>query len=277
MTSVDTSAIKATLCVAVLIAIIIIFLLLFTLTSCMPEENTDGKSEDPEAGSAPTFKNQNKADLYLFDYEKIKLEITGSIGVRVKNTNIYTDIYEDLIILGEIENISEVNKTDIGITFDFYDKDDEEIISETVAAPVNYLKSGSRLPFYYYLDEKEKFINISKIKIGINYKDYNKRFKGNPIVKEQRYYYTGEGRYLIIEGRVINIGTKKIRNLKLFCTFYNELDRVVFIKSCYLLRQEMIPEEEQKFSLKILLDEYLPEFTHYRFEVFFEDEIKPGA
>jgi hypothetical protein len=39
----------------------------------------------------------------------------------------------------------------------------------------------------------------------------------------------------------------------------------------------MIPEEEQKFTLKVLLDEYLPEFTHYRFEIFFEDKIKTSV
>jgi len=125
------------------------------------------------------------------------------------------------------------------------------------------------------MTEKDKYIDISKIKIGVNYKDCHERFKGNPIVKEESYYY--EEDYLIIEGKVINIGEGKIRNLKLFCTFYNDKNQVVFIKQCYLSGEEMIADQEQKFNLKVLLDEYLPVFTHWRFEVFFEDEIEAPA
>jgi len=245
--------------------IIIILLSFVFLTSCKLESNPD----EQRVSSG----NYNSEDsLYLFDYEKIILENTGSIDVKIKNCNLYLDIYEDLVVLGELENISSVNKTDIEITIDFYDKHEVEIISAVVHVTVNYLRGGSRLPFYYYLTDREKYIDISKIKIGVNYKDYYERFEGNPIVENEKYYY--EGDYLIIEGKVINIGRGKIGNLKLFCTFYNDKDRVVFIRQCYLFREEMIPEEEQKFTLKVLLDEYLPEFTHYRFEIFFEDKIK---
>ena len=44
-----------------------------------------------------------------------------------------------------------------------------------------------------------------------------------------------------------------------------------------LKRVEMMPSEEQTFTLEILLDEYLEEFTHYNFEIFFEDEIRVSA
>ncbi len=263
MTSADLQRIAFNIFIVFLIVIIsssFVFLI-----SCRLEGDTDGQSAD-------LGDYDNGSSLYLFDYEKIVLENTGSIDVKIENCNLYLDIYEDLVILGEIENVSKVNKTDIEITLDFYDKHGEEIISVTIPALVDYLRGGSRLPFYYYLTDKEKYINISRVKIGANYKDYYERFEGNPIVENERYYY--EEDCLVIEGRVINIGGEKIRNLKLFCTFYNDKDQVVFVKKCYLPKEEMIPEGKQIFNLKVLLDEYLPEFTHYRFEVFFEDEIK---
>jgi len=79
---------------------------------------------------------------------------------------------------------------------------------------------------------------------------------------------------LIIEGRIINLGKEKIKDIKLLCTFYNRKDRVVFIKECFLKRESMMPSEEQDFKLIVLLDKYLEEFTHYDFEIFFEDEIR---
>ncbi len=261
----------------IIIIILIITLWLLALSACGPGEDSDRKVDSAEGGGEVEEETLYGEDLYLFDYEKIALEKTGSIGIEIKNCNIYTDIYEDLIILGEIENISTVNKTDIEVTLDFYNKDNEVIMSETIPSPVNYLNVGSRLPFYYYLYEREKFIEINKIKIGADYKDYNRGFKGNPVVEGEKYYYSGEGNSLVIEGSIINIGENKIKNLELFCTFYNDKEQVVFIKNCYLLREEMIPGEEQRFTLEVMLDEYLPGFTHYRFEVFFEDEIKAAA
>jgi len=236
------------------------------LLSCKFESNTGEPLIDSDSS------NNNEDSLYLFDYEKIRLENAGSIDVKIENCNLYLDIYKDLVIMGEIENVSRVNKTNIEITLDFYDKHETEIMSEIIPAAVNYLRGGNRLPFYYYLTDKQRYIDIYRVKIGVNYKDYYERFEGNPIVENERYRY--EEDYLIIEGRVINIGGEKIRNLKLFCTFYNDKDQVVFIKQCYLPREEMISGGEQRFTLKLLLDEYLPDFAHYRFEVFFEDEIK---
>lgn len=252
----------------IILLIIIIFLSFIFLMSCRLENNTDEQLTN-------LGDYDNESSLYLFDYEKIILENTGSIDVKIENCSLYLDIYEDLVILGEIENVSKVNKTDIEITLDFYDKHGLEIISVTIPALVNYLRGGSRLPFYYYLTDREKYIDISRVKIGVNYKNYYERFGGNPIVESERYYY--EEDCLVIKGRVINIGEEKIRNLKLFCTFYNDKDQVVFVEKCYLPGEKMIPEGKQMFTLKVLLDEYLPEFTHYRFEVFFEDEIKAQA
>jgi hypothetical protein len=243
--------------------IIIIFFLSFAfLPSCRSDEDGNQYAEGSSGNSG----------LYLFDYEKIKIENTSSIDLRISGSNLYLDIYQDLIVLGEIENISAENKTDIEITLDFYDKYGNRIISANIPAAVNYLRGGSTLPFWYYVTERENYINISRLKIGVNYKDHYESFKGNPIVESESYSYTGD--YLIIEGRVINLGKGRIRNLKLFCTFYNDRDQVVFINQCYLPAEEMSGGEGQGFVLKVLLDEYLPEFTHYDFGIFFEDDIE---
>jgi len=257
--------------------IITTFLLPLLLTSCAIY---DVFKREPEGSGNGTGTGEGKLydeGLFLFDPGKIKLDITSAIGMEIKNCNISTDIYEDLIILGEAENISEVNKKDIRFTFDFYDEKDEAIISGDTPALVNYLGAGSRLPFYYYMDEKDRFIEIYRIRVGVDYKDYNRSFDGNPVVEEERRYFTGDGKYMVVEGRIINIGEVRIKNIEVFSTFYNDREQVVFIRKCYTLRKEMIPGEEQKFKLELMLDEYLPEFTHYRFGVFFEDEVKTGA
>ena len=223
----------------------------------------------------PNGQNDDSGELYLFDYKKINVESTSSIGAEIKNCNVYIDLYGDLIILGELENTSSTTKTDIEITLSFISRVGTSILETVVPVTVNYLKNGAIYPFHYYYGDRQKYIDISTIKVGVNYKEYNKNFKGNPIVETEDYFYRDQ--YLIIQGRVINLGKEKIKNLKLLCTFYNRRDKVVFIKECYLKRVKMMPSEEQVFTLEILLDEYLEEFTHYSFEIFFEDEIRVSA
>jgi len=201
---------------------------------------------DTHGAAAAEMKSE---PLYFFDYKKINMEKAGSIDVKIENCNLYVDMYGYLVIVGEVKNVSSVTKTNIEITFAFYDKRGKEILFSKIPAYANHLREGSRVPFFYHLDDKGKYIDIDKIKIGINYKNYYGRFKGNPIVKDEKFYY----------------------HLKLLCTFYNRRDQVVFIKQCFLPKEELESLEGQNFILKVLLDEYLPPFTHYRMEIFFED------
>jgi len=232
--------------------------------------------QDMEIDTAQsTGQNDDSGELYLFDYKKINIENTSSIGTEIKNCNTYLDLYGDLVFLGELENISRTTKTDIEITLSFISREGTSILETAIPVTVNYLKSGAKYPFYYYFGDRQRYIEISTIKTGVNYKEYNKNFKGSPIVETEDYFYRDQ--YLIIRGRVINLGREKIKNLKLLCTFYSDRDKVVFIKECYLKRVEMMPSEEQVFTLEMLLDEYLEEFTHYKFEIFFEDETRVSA
>lgn len=262
-----TSANRGKIVFNISASLIIIFFLLSIgfLNSCKPDLDFNGYAENSSG-------DDKAGNLYLFDYKEVAIENTSSIDLTIENSNLYLDIYQDLVVLGEIRNVSAENKTDIEITLDFYDRYGNRVISANLPAAVNYLRGGDTLPFYYYVTEKDKYIDINSLKIGVNYKDYNESFKGNPIVESESYNYMDD--FLIIEGRVINLGKGRIGKLKLFCTFYNNKDKVVFIKQCYLPAEEMAGREEQGFVLKILLDEYLPDFTHYDFGVFFEDEIE---
>ncbi len=227
-------------------------------------------------GSGPGMEAEEipgeSTSLYLFDYREIILKGTSSIGTEIKNCNAYLDIYGDLVFFGELENTTSTIKTDIEITMDFLNSKGDPVHSLAVPIPVNYLRKGAKYPFHYYFTDREKYIDLSMIKAGVNYREYYKGLEGNPIAETENYFY--EGDYLIIEGRVINLGKEKIKNIKLLCTFYDNKNRIVFIKECYLMREKMMPLEEQNFTLKVLLDQYLEKFTHYYFEVFFEDEIK---
>jgi hypothetical protein len=239
---------------------------LITLFSC-GDSSSDGYDHEavPDSQSSP----------YLFDYENILIKNTSSIGIEVKNCNAYLDIYGELAFFGEAENTSDNIKTDLELTLDFLDREGNQIYSSKIPASVNYLRRKARYPFHYYFTEKEKYIDLCTIRTGVNYSEYNKSLEGNPIVEVENYFY--EGDRMIIEGRVVNIGSSQIKSLRLLCTFYDGKDRVVFIKQCYLSRERMMPMEEQEFELILLMDRYLKEFTDFRFEVFFEDEIRVPA
>lgn len=257
-----------------LLILIIILILTFFIQSCQRESSTKETmihNEYEPGGINSEYLEGVDESLYLFDYEKIKIESTSSIDVKISNCSLYLDFYGDMIIMGEVKNNSSVNKTDIDITFDFYNKHGEKIISESVASYADYLCGGRKLPFCFHLEDREKYIDIYRVKIGVNYKNYFERFIGNPVVKNESFYYDDD--ILVIIGNVINLGKNKVEDLRLLATFYNKKDQVVFIKQCYLSKEELGSLEEQEFILNVLLDRYLPSFTHYEVEIFFKDSL----
>jgi len=242
-------------------------------------ETQAGESNPSDLSSSSTSKEEQAASdeekeskLVYFDYKKIKIESTYSIETKIKNCNLILDYFGNLNVLGEIENLSNSNKTSLVITFDFYDKKGEIIFSDKLPVSINYLRVSSKLPFSYVVKDSYRYIDISKIKIGINYKDYYKLLEGNAIVRKETFYYRDN--ILHVDGKIVNIGESSIGNLLLLATFYNDKDGVVFIKQCYLPERELPAQEEENFSLEVLLSKYAPDFTHYDFEVFFEDSVK---
>jgi hypothetical protein len=239
-----------------------------TLTGTGSGQNINGTTEEKNDVSGSQKENR----LVFFDYKNIKLEVTTSIEVKIKNCNLVLDYFGNLNFLGEIENISNSSKTSLVITLEFYDKKNELIFSDTLPLNINYLRVSSKIPFSYTVKDPEKFINISKIKAGINYKDYYKMFTGNTIARKEKFFY--KDNILHIEGKLINIGESKVNNLFLLATFFDKKDGVVFIRQCCLPKNSLLPQEQENFSLEVVLGKYTPGFTHYDFEVFFEDSVK---
>ncbi len=271
---------------ALFFAVILIFILLIFLSSCSIKDvlsggdritansltgtNPDASSTTEEPIDAQESEKENR--LVFFDYENIILEDTTSIGVEIKNCNLVLDYFGNLNLLGEIKNTSSSSKTSIVITLEFYDKKNELIFSDDMPLNINYLRASSKVPFSYTVKDPEMFINISKIKVGVNYKDYYKLFTGNTIVRMEKFFY--EDNILHIKGGLINIGESKVNNLMLLATFFDKKDGVVFMRQCYLPKNNLLPQEQESFSLEVEVGKYTPGFTHYDFEVFFEDSVK---
>ncbi|MCL4377649.1 MAG: FxLYD domain-containing protein [Actinobacteria bacterium] len=257
-----------------LLAILIIF-----LTSCNIDkiviaaaENSNNMENTPGIHASSIKSTTQGNQNFLIDNTKIKLDTIESIDLKISNCNLSQDIYEDIIILGEVKNISLTNKTNLEITFDFYDKEGNKISSGSTPAFSNYLDIGKTLPFLYYFEEKDKYPDISTVKIGINYKNYNENFLGNPEVFEENFHY--DRNFLIVDGKVINKGQNKIENLKLLGTFYNKRNQVVFIKECSAEKDILESLEQENFEIKILLDDFSSQFNHFAITPFFKDSLK---
>jgi hypothetical protein len=216
--------------------------------------------------------DKKSISLIFFDYEKIKTDITTSIGVKIKNTNVFLDHFGNLCVMGEILNLSNSTKTNILLTIDFLDKKGSNIYSDKIGVNTNYLRPDSKIPFTYMLSDNNKYIGVDTIKIGVNYKDYYKLLKSNIIVNKENFTYKND--ILTINGKIVNIGESKAVNINLLSTFYDMRDRVVQVRKCFIKESELLPKEEQDFSLNVLFSKYAEDFTHYDFEVFFEDSVE---
>ncbi len=227
------------------------------------EESASSLNSNPDDGTLSAS---------LFDYTAIKIDTTKSFDTEIKNCSVYMDIYDDLLILGEVKNSSLLYKTNVEITFDFYNSKGELLDSQKVKTIADYILPGKSFPFSFIYDKKSKYIDISKIKVGVNYKNYNKSFEGFPVAARKNFYYIND--MMIINGNVSNIGSSDIEDLKLTGVFYNYLNRVVFLKECYLEKDKLLAGQDEDFVLRILFDEYTPQFTHFKFEASFRDTLK---
>jgi hypothetical protein len=280
-------------------AVICILIILCFLTSCKgaaesvlknlpiavesiaPNQQQAGSSDRPSnetnnSKESPMDPNSNPDDgslsVSLFDYTAIKVDTTKSLDTEIKNCDIYLDIYGDLLILGEIKNSSLLYKTNVEVTFDFYNSKGEILDSRSVKTIADYILPGKSFPFSYIYDKRSNYIDISTIKVGVNYTNYNKSFLGFPVATRKNFYYIDD--MMVINGNVANIGGSDIEDLKLTGVFYNNRNKVVFIKECFLEKDKLFTGQTESFVLKILLDEYTPQFTHFKFEASFRDTLK---
>jgi hypothetical protein len=233
-------------------------------------KQTGTGEENPQ--NAGSNQDDGSPSASLFDYTAIKVDTTKSLDTEINNCGIYLDIYGDLLILGEIKNSSLSYKTNVEITFDFYNSKGEVIDSQRVRTIADYILPGKSFPFSFIYDKRSKYIDVSKVKVGVNYKNYNKSFKGFPVAARENFYYIDD--MMIINGNLSNIGSSDIEDLKLTGVFYNYRNRVVFLKECYLTEDKLYAGQSEDFVLKILLDEYTPQFTHFKFEASFRDTLK---
>lgn len=237
---------------------------------------SSGKSNENTSSSttniASDLASQSTDLLSYFDYKKIAIDVTSSIGVKIKNCNIILDYFGNLLVLGEVSNTSSITKTNMILTFDFYNKKNDLLFSDNMVVQTNYLRPGTAIPFIYSVKDSAQYININNVKIGINYKDYYKLLQSNVVVRKEKTSY--EDNMMKISGKLVNIGENKAKNIVLLCTFYDEKDKVVSIKKCYIPKQELLPKEEEDFLIEVLFSKFDSKFTHYNFEVFFEDSVE---
>jgi hypothetical protein len=275
--------------------IIFLFLLTVLMTSLVSCSGTDlisvftvvqDNTQRQDNQTTETQKTEEKinvptnAEFDFFDYSKIKTETTSAIDLKLKNSNLYLDNFNDLVLLGEIHNDSNTSKTNIEITIEVFNEKGEIIFGDKISSLATYLRPRTKVPYVYYFNQKDQYINIYSIKIGINYKNYFERFKSNVVVLNEKFHYLNEGtrkEMFEVSGRVVNLGESKAKNIHLLATFYNLKGQVVFVKKCYIPEDSINALEHQDFSLRVLLDKNTPTFTNYSFEVFFEDELTPLA
>ena len=215
---------------------------------------------------------ERQGPIYLFDHTLVEIKPTSSMDLEIKKFNVYQDIYGELIVLGEIYNKSNTTKTNMAITFDFYDKQKNLIKSIKEKAYADYFLPKTELPFYLVYDERTRYIDISEIKIGVNYNNHNKGIEGAVVVTEEKIFYDND--IMSIKGNIFNISSNDIEKIKLIATFYNEKGQVVFIRECYIQTDKLLSWQKQDFEVNILFDEYIKPFTAYNFGVFFRDSLK---
>jgi hypothetical protein len=92
------------------------------------------------------------------------------------------------------------------------------------------------------------------------------------VISGEHYNYDKDIMY--VRGNVENIGQADIEDLKLFGTFYDLQGRVIFIKKGFLANNVIPVDQKRSFSLAVMIDDYVKDFTHYKLGVFYRDSFK---
>ncbi len=192
--------------------------------------------------------------LIQFDFD-----IISSIAqddFRTHNTNMFIDTIGHIHIIGELENISDEPKRNIGIYANFIDANGTRVANASAGTAVRSLNQGYTSPFELLLLENTLAKKVTS---------YLLQFKAdNGLVKNYSLELISAEDYLDIygfyhiNGRVLNQGNKTATNTLVISSFYDHNGTIMHVAKA--LTEPINITEGNEASFSIVMDNR--DFSH---------------
>jgi hypothetical protein len=186
--------------------------------------------------------------LIQFDFDIISA--IAQDDFRTHNTNMFIDTIGHIHIIGELENISDEPKRNIGIYANFIDANGTLVTNASAGTAVRSLNQGYISPFELLLLDNTLAKKVAS---------YLLQFKGdNGLMKNYSLELTSSEDYLDIygfyhiNGRVLNQGNKTATNTLVISSFYDHNGTIMHVAKA--LTEPINITEGNEASFSIVMD-----------------------
>jgi hypothetical protein len=183
--------------------------------------------------------------LIYFDFDIINSRAQDDF--RIRNTNMFMDTIGHIHIIGELENISDEPKRNVGIYANFIDADGTRVANASAGTAVRSLNQGYTSPFELLLLDNALAKKVASYLLEFKGDDgLTKSYSLELISAED---YRDIYGFYHINGKVLNQGNKTATNTLVISSFYDHNRTIMHVAKALTEPRNITEGNEASFSL----------------------------
>jgi hypothetical protein len=183
--------------------------------------------------------------LTSFDFDIINSRAQDDF--RIRNTNMFMDTIGHIHIIGELENISDEPKRNVGIYANFIDADGTRVANASAGTAVRSLNQGYTSPFELLLLDNALAKKVASYLLEFKGDDgLTKSYSLELISAED---YRDIYGFYHINGKVLNQGNKTATNTLVISSFYDHNRTIMHVAKALTEPRNITEGNEASFSL----------------------------
>jgi hypothetical protein len=183
--------------------------------------------------------------LTYFDFDIINSRAQDDF--RIRNTNMFMDTIGHIHIIGELENISDEPKRNVGIYANFIDADGTRVANASAGTAVRSLNQGYTSPFELLLLDNALAKKVASYLLEFKGDDgLTKSYSLELISAEDYREIYG---FYHINGKVLNQGNETATNTLVISSFYDHNGTIMHVAKALTEPGNITEGNEASFSL----------------------------
>ena len=172
-------------------------------------------------------------------------------NVRVVSHSSFYDSLNDLLVVGEVENVGDMATRFTKVTATFYNSLNQIVTSDYGYSSLDVLLAGRKSPFTISLLPSQGSLNVYNYTLSVSWTDYPLGKALGLVVLSSSDHIDGYG-YKHVTGQIQNQGTTNANFTEAIATFYDSTGKVVGTDWDYTEPLHLTPNQISTFDIELI-------------------------